>query len=166
MNLYSNRFLFTEYLPTLSGKHVFYANEFKDLKEVVNDGSFSPLVLNPEEAKRFRFLYYDPNYECKVAFCKGKIIQSRFAGKTEQDWKDDLEPGCYVDCEYRIKVPYTSAERVDFGDLRNLAYEITDLNESAITVLEAVNITESNKVITLLKCATEKMNMLLDKLDV
>lgn len=47
-------------------------------------------------------------------------------------------------------------KNIDFCELRNLVYEITDLNESAIAILEKVNITESNKVITVLKCNEKK----------
>ena len=56
-------------------------------------------------------------------------------------------------------------KKIDFCELRNLLYEITDLNESAIAVLEKVNVMESNKVITVLKCNEEKMNLLLEKLE-
>lgn len=56
-------------------------------------------------------------------------------------------------------------KNIDFCELRELVYEITDLNESAIDVLEKVNLTESNKVITVLKCNEEKMNLLLEKLE-
>lgn len=56
-------------------------------------------------------------------------------------------------------------KKIDFCELRNLVYEITDLNESAIAFLEKVNAAESNKVVTVLKCAEEKMNFLLEKLE-
>lgn len=56
-------------------------------------------------------------------------------------------------------------KNIDFCELRTLLYEITDLNESAIAILEKVNIMESNKVITVLKCNEEKMNLLLEKLE-
>lgn len=56
-------------------------------------------------------------------------------------------------------------KKIDFLELRSLVYDITDLNESAIAVLEKVNIMESNKVITVLKCNEEKMNLLLEKLE-
>ena len=59
----------------------------------------------------------------------------------------------------------TEKEKIDFCELRNLVYEITDLNESAIAVLEKENCMESNKVITVLKCNEEKMNFLLEKLE-
>lgn len=55
--------------------------------------------------------------------------------------------------------------KIDFCKLRNLVYEITDLNESAIVILEKVNAMESNKVITILKSNEEKMNLLLEKLE-
>ena len=56
-------------------------------------------------------------------------------------------------------------KKIDFCELRTLVYEITDLNECAIDVLEKVNVMESNKVITILKCNEEKMNLLLEKLE-
>ena len=59
----------------------------------------------------------------------------------------------------------SEGKKIDFCELRNLLYEITDLNESAIAVLEKVNSMESNKVITVLKCNEEKMNLLLEKLE-
>lgn len=52
-------------------------------------------------------------------------------------------------------------KKIDFCELRNLLYEITDLNESAIAVLEKVNGMESNKVITVLKCNEENRNFCL-----
>ena len=54
---------------------------------------------------------------------------------------------------------------INFCELRNLVYEITDLNESAIDVLEKVNLMESNKVITVLKCNEKKINLLMEKLE-
>lgn len=59
----------------------------------------------------------------------------------------------------------TEKKKIDFCELRTLVYEITDLNESAIDVLEKVNLMESNKVITVLKCNEKKINLLLEKLE-
>lgn len=59
----------------------------------------------------------------------------------------------------------TEEKNIDFCQLRNLIYEITDLNESAIAVLEKENVMESMKVITVLKCNEKKMNLLLEKLE-
>lgn len=56
-------------------------------------------------------------------------------------------------------------KKIDLCELRELVYEITDLNESALAVLEKINVMESNKVITVLKCNEEKMNLLLEKLE-
>ena len=56
-------------------------------------------------------------------------------------------------------------KNIDFCELRELVYEITDLNESAIDVLEKVNLMESNKVITVLKCNEKKINLLMEKLE-
>lgn len=56
-------------------------------------------------------------------------------------------------------------KKIDFCELRTLVYAISDLNESAIDVLEKVNVTETIKVITILKCNEEKLNFLLEKLE-
>lgn len=59
----------------------------------------------------------------------------------------------------------TSEEKnIEPCELKNLVYEIADLNESAIIVLEKENVTELNKVITVLKCQEDKKNLLLEKL--
>lgn len=68
-------------------------------------------------------------------------------------------------CENYTIEQNAGKKNIDFCELRNLLYEITDLNESAIAVLEKVNSMESNKVITVLKCNEEKMNLLLEKLE-
>lgn len=62
-------------------------------------------------------------------------------------------------------VKMSEEKKIDFCELRNLVYEISDLNESAIAVLENVNVMEANKVVTVLKCNEEKMNLLLEKLE-
>ena len=59
----------------------------------------------------------------------------------------------------------TEKKKIDFCELQTLVYEINDLNESAIVVLEKVNAMESDKVITILKCNEEKLNFLLEKLE-
>lgn len=64
-----------------------------------------------------------------------------------------------------VSISGSVEKNIDFCELRNLVYEITDLNESAIAVLEKVNSMESNKVITVLKCNEEKMNLILEKLE-
>ena len=55
-------------------------------------------------------------------------------------------------------------KNIELCELKNLVYEITDLNEAAIAVLEKANVMESNMVITVLKCNEEKINLLLEKL--
>jgi hypothetical protein len=45
--------------------------------------------------------YYDPNYECKVAFSQGKQIQ--FRGDNTDGWVDAKEPTWSERLEYRIK---------------------------------------------------------------
>lgn len=67
--------------------------------------------------------------------------------------------------ESKKGVKMSEEKKIDFCELRKLVYEITDLNESAIAVLEKVNVMESNKVITVLNCNEEKMNLLLEKLE-
>ena len=64
-----------------------------------------------------------------------------------------------------MKEKMSEEKNIDFCELKNLVYEIADLNESAIIVLEKENVTELNKVITVLKCQEDKINSLLEKLE-
>ena len=64
-----------------------------------------------------------------------------------------------------VSISGSEEKNIDFCDLKNLVYEIDDLNESAIIVLEKENVTELNKVITVLKCQEDKINLLLKKLE-
>lgn len=59
----------------------------------------------------------------------------------------------------------TEEKNIEPWELKNLVSEIADLNEIAIVVLEKENVTELNKVITVLKCQEDKINLLLKKLE-
>lgn len=60
-----------------------------------------------------------------------------------------------------MKEKMPEEKNIEPCELKNLVYEIADLNESAIVVLEKENVTELNKVITVLKCQEDKINLLL-----
>ena len=50
----------------------------------------------------WKFVYYDPNYDCKIAYNNGKKIQ--FKNKASDVWlQSDFEPKWSNDCDYRIK---------------------------------------------------------------
>lgn len=60
----------------------------------------------------YKFIYYDPNLECKIAYEQGKMIQYFDSG----EWFDVVNPVWNPDIEYRVKpipdddkyVPYES----------------------------------------------------------
>ena len=49
--------------------------------------------------------------------------------------------------------------------LKDLVYKITDINEVCIRALEDINNTDSNNVVTVLKCNRDKLNQLLDMIE-
>lgn len=110
------------------GKKVFYSDNLGDLISVVESGNsdMTGILDTVSRTKHYSFnmlnqlatyhatyvvageghwslAYYDPNYECKVAFSQGKRIQYRMSDTDK--WEDILvtPPGWYANTEYRIK---------------------------------------------------------------
>jgi hypothetical protein len=94
---------------------VFYANDLPTLEKYVlskdinkrsipskSSSTKSPFLCNDENHK---FIYYDPNYEIKLAFERGEEIQARLLMDLakESDWKDIKSPDWKDNYEYRIK---------------------------------------------------------------
>lgn len=115
---------------------------------------------NKEDFLKFYEDFIDWSYFCNKVI-DTDVVRQMIA--KEKKMLDELEK-VISQVESKKGVKMSEDKNIDFCELRNLVYEITDLNESAIAVLENVNITESNKVITVLKCNEEKMNLLLEKL--
>ena len=113
MELFDKKFVYFMWDDELRGKECFYDDEIDGLRKTVdaNNTSFKSCLepntaANPFRAisKRrnwsWRFAYYDPNYEYKVAYSKGSQIQHREKGKSV--WYDGI-PCWDPRYEYRIK---------------------------------------------------------------
>lgn len=108
MELFDKKFVHFMWSNELAGKKCFVSYFINDLESMVNSKDKSYLdtvVFSEDKANPFRattgkysFAYYDPNYECKLAYRKGKQIQYR-VGDT---WLDCV-PDWNEDYEYRVK---------------------------------------------------------------
>lgn len=114
MELFDKRFVYFMWDDELREKECFYDDDIEGLQQSVNDNNenfkgvfesgssaypFRP-ILRGTACCSWKFAYYDPNYECKVAYNKGKQIQHREKGT--HAWRDGT-PAWDGRCEYRIK---------------------------------------------------------------
>lgn len=122
MYLFDKRFVHFMWNDKLKGKKCFLEDEIDVLRVTVEKGVESDLhsiVFSRNESAPFRiadglynwqFAYYDPNYEVKKAFNKGKKVQVRCAACS---WKDCDEPKWYDDCAYRVKPDCPCEDGID-----------------------------------------------------
>lgn len=122
MYLFDKRFVHFMWNDKLKGKKCFLEDEIDVLRVTVEKGVESDLhsiVFSRNESAPFRiadglynwqFAYYDPNYEVKKAFNKGKKVQVRCAVCS---WKDCDEPKWYDDCAYRVKPDCPCEDGID-----------------------------------------------------
>ena len=113
MELFDKKFVYLEWDDVLKGKKVFAGNTLPQLRVLVdgNRDSLQEISKNVSEESFYPFIshcgtwcamvYYDPNYECKVAYMQGKVIQFRNKGDT--NWIDTNSPNWIDRCEYRVK---------------------------------------------------------------
>lgn len=121
---FEDKFVHFRWDDSLKGKKVFYADSISQLEEDVAEGediktliganehSTTPFIIEEEDGMSadWKFVYYDPNYEVKLAFEKGMVIQYRAKDKGDWcDWNNSLGKCPFLDAlEYRIK-PTTEA---------------------------------------------------------
>lgn len=94
----------------LKGKKVFCSDCVDNLKESVENNKDMDYVIGkgdlmcPFMVRRdtWMFVYYDPNYELKLAYEQGKTIQFRYKG-SKKEWTDVSTPKWSDFIEYRIK---------------------------------------------------------------
>jgi len=109
---FDKKFLVMPDDKSIIGKKVFYTNSISCLISIVESGDSSGIgVVNGMLADCYTpffvdgvywgLIYYDPNYECKVAYSQGKQIQ--FRSDNTNDWVDAKEPTWSERLEYRIK---------------------------------------------------------------
>lgn len=97
------------------GKKIFYDDNLSDLIREVEQGEFSHAatlssIAVDDEGCCFGvggalwvLAYYDPNYECKVAYSQGKQIQCKPADCMYDVWTDVTTPNWCSGCVYRVK---------------------------------------------------------------
>lgn len=113
---FEDKFVHFRWDDSLKGKKVFYADSIGSLEDDVAEGKDYGLLIRASGSKDYpflikgdeeeetptnwKFVYYDPNYECKIACEKGKTIQF----KCQSIWMDiEGIPAWNENCEYRIK---------------------------------------------------------------
>lgn len=112
MKLFDKKFVHCVWDDSLKGKSVFCANSLPYLQDKVNLGNLDMRFEVFENIKdgdypfevadgALRYVYYDPNYENKIAHLGGKTIQV-FVDAT-QEWEDIPDPSWDEHCLYRIK---------------------------------------------------------------
>ena len=89
--------MYFEWNDSLKGKKGFIAQDMHSLKKQVDESSDLIIELCPSHnditpfadennGSQYRFAYYDPNYEVKSAWIKGKVIQ--YLDDIKHEWKD------------------------------------------------------------------------------
>lgn len=115
---FEDKFVHFRWSDELKGKKVFYADSIDTLEanvaESANIGVLigatgenrTPFLVKAEHVEHsvpWKFVYYDPNYEVKVAYEEGKTIQISGDGETWVDWEDDHDPDWDSVFQFRIK---------------------------------------------------------------
>lgn len=126
---FEDKFVHFRWDDSLKGKKVFYADSISTLEEDVAKGEdimtligaankhdTSPFCIEDEDGTTtdWKFIYYDPNYEVKLAFEKGMVIQ--YKAKDTGNWCDWDNSLCkcsfHEDIEYRVKPEEDDNEKV------------------------------------------------------
>jgi hypothetical protein len=121
---FEDKFVHFRWTEELKGKECFVSDSiaalersFKenDRRKIVGKGC-TPYPFHVTNGQ-YRFAYYDPNYDCKVAFNEGKQIQGRRLATSI--WMDVNSPEWEGDWEYRIKPEEPSLKWTDLkvGDI-------------------------------------------------
>lgn len=107
---FEDKFVHFRWTDDLEGKKAFYADSLNQLEHsVLYENARRHLHKSTSKEYPFevacvgnwKFIYYDPNYDCKVAFNEGKTIQGR---RFETNpWMDIISPTWDDEYEYRIK---------------------------------------------------------------
>lgn len=114
--IFDKQFVYLEWDDVLKGKKVFVADTLPQLRDFVGrnynslptvsenvcDDTYYPFIAS--SGMQYAMCYYDPNYECKVAYAQGKTIQARTKGSTRNEWINMEHPGWLDTYEYRVKL--------------------------------------------------------------
>ena len=127
MELFDKKYLYLEWDDCLKGKKVVVGDLPQLIRRCVNenvakvrwvennssDSEMYPFV--DEDGTEWVLVYYDPNYECKVAWKQGKQIQFRNTGA---HWIDTSSPSWKDNVEYRVKPEKTWRPFKDIQELK------------------------------------------------
>lgn len=124
MELFDKKYVHFMWSDELNGKNCFcsdrinslisYVNENEQCKCSVVEESESPEYPFHSSGSTFKFAYYDPNYDCKIAYARGEKIQVYDCTK----WLDcSGEPNFFDDCMYRIKPKESNDRRMTYREL-------------------------------------------------
>lgn len=118
---FEDKFVHFRWSEELKGKKCFVADDMEDLELAFTKGETYDVGERKSSAFPFsandsyyRFAYYDPNYDCKVAYNEGKKIQFKYK---KDEWRDAKCPEWLDDFEYRIKPDDTYAVVIAEGRL-------------------------------------------------
>lgn len=125
MDLYNPKYLHCVWDNSLKGENVFFGDCISTVIADVNRGEGRSLCLGYSEDKdypfkmggaNFTFVYYDPNYDVKVAYYQQhKAVQ--YMSHVACDWRDCTEPCWNDDYKFRVKPvpelrPYGSVDEL------------------------------------------------------
>lgn len=114
MELFDQRFVYFMWDENLKYKKGLVHDNIEVIKRIVNsyDGNtdvidYSKNDENPFKEEgcntKYKFAYYDPNYECKIAYNEGKQIQAKLIGFEDKNWIDVKQPTWEGNYIFRIK---------------------------------------------------------------
>lgn len=157
MELFDKKYVHFMWDEELEGKKGFVANGIAELRFIVNHtqdittttvrkSDYEDTFVSNDNGVRYRFFYYDPNYDCKKAYYEGKQIQYK---DINGNWKDAYKPAWRDEEEYRIK---PEASRMTYRQLAEWLAKgngegTTTLSEDIATIITYPKDKESTYVI-------------------
>lgn len=130
MELFDKKFVYLEWNDCLKCKKVLVCDGLQLMRRQVNDGTAKLRCVEDnsrnselcpfidECGTSWALVYYDPNYECKVAYAQGKIIQ--YKSHYSFEWKDCDDPKWSDKYEYRVKPEEPEKKWRPFKDIQEL----------------------------------------------
>lgn len=115
MELFDKKFVYLKWDDVLKEKKVLVGDNLQLMRMEVNDGTAKLRCIKDNSNNRdlypfeddcgtvWSLIYYDPNYECKLAYAQGKVIQYRIKNSFGNGWSNADTPQWYPDHEYRVK---------------------------------------------------------------
>ena len=146
---FEDKFVHFRWSDSLRGKKVFYGDNLLTLENDALSGNtnlmgivegghdkVTPFIVNDDY---WKFVYYDPNYECKKAYDEGKTIQVSGDGEIWVDWEDDRTPDWDSAFQFRIKSESTYCVVVG-SNLHLVATEKPFVKESTHVFYESASL--------------------------